>query len=43
MLELALLSKLIQRGGGSNVDKVLLKRAIAFLVSPLKGTVRGYL
>jgi hypothetical protein len=43
LLELALPSKLIQRGSGSNADKVLLKRAIAFLISPLKGTVRGYL
>jgi hypothetical protein len=43
VLELALPSKLIQRGSRSNADKVLLKRAIAFLISLHKGTVRGYL
>jgi hypothetical protein len=43
MLELALLGKLIQRGSGKDASKVLLEMAIALLIQPLKGTVRGYL
>jgi hypothetical protein len=43
MLELALLGKTIQRGSGKSANKVLLERAIALLIQPLKGTVRGYL
>jgi hypothetical protein len=43
LLELALLGKLIQRGSGKDASKVLLKMAIALLIQPLKGTVRGHL
>jgi hypothetical protein len=43
MFELALLGKLIQRGSGKDASKVLLEMAIALLIQPLKGIVRGYL
>jgi hypothetical protein len=41
--ELALLGKLIQRENEGNANKVFLEMAIALLISPLKGTVHGYL
>jgi hypothetical protein len=43
VLELALLGKLIQQGSGKDASKVLLEMAIARLIQPLKGIVRGYL
>jgi hypothetical protein len=43
VLELALLGKMIQQGNERNANKVFLEMAIALLISPLKGTVRGYL
>jgi hypothetical protein len=43
MLALALLGKWIQRENGENVCKVQRGMAIALLIWPLKGIVRGYL
>jgi hypothetical protein len=38
-----LLGKLIQRESGESVCRVQREMAIALLICPLKGTVRGYL
>jgi hypothetical protein len=43
MLELALRSKMIQRGSESNANKVLAQEGNCSVNYPLKGTVRGYL
>jgi hypothetical protein len=43
MLVLAFLGKWIQRESGEGVCKVQREMAIALLIWPLKGTIRGYL
>jgi hypothetical protein len=42
LLVLAFLGKWIQRESGESVCKVWREMAIALLIWPLKGTVRGY-